>query len=484
MTPPPPPTDRIRRPNIVFVLIDDLGWRDLSCYGSPFYETPHLDRIAAEGLRFTDAYAACPVCSPSRASLLTGKYPARLGVTNYIHDGEGARGKLLDAPFVRELRHTETSLAAALREGGYATWHVGKWHLGGEEFRPETHGFAVNVGGCHLGHPSHGYFSPYRIPTLPDGPEGEYLTDRLTGEAIRLIERHAAESPERPFFLNLWHYTVHTPIQAPEPLIAKYREKAAALGLDTVEPFEEGDWFPCEHKKSKRILRRRVQSDPVYAAMVENLDTNLGRLRAALERTGAWDDTLFVFTSDNGGLATAEGSPTCNAPLNEGKGWMYEGGTREPLIACWPGVTPPGALCDVPVTSPDLYPTLLEAAGLPPRPEQHVDGVSLAGLLRGERPDSLEMRPIFWHYPHYGNQGGTPGASVRLGVWKLIEFFEDSRRELYYLEDDPGETRDLAAESPERVETLATLLHDWLRDVGARLPASNPAFVPWRDAER
>lgn len=448
-------------PNLVFILIDDLGWRDLGCYGSSFYETPNLDRLAAEGVRFTHVSAACPVCSPSRASLMTGKWPARLGITQYIHDGPGSRGKLVDAPFVRELAHTETSVATALREGGYVTWHVGKWHLGKESFYPETHGFEVNIGGCHMGHPHHGYFSPYQIPTLTDGSEGEYLTDRLTDEAIALVERHVQSGSEKPFFLNFWHYAVHTPIQVPEALKEKYLAKAASLGLDKIPPFEEGEPFPTEEKQHLRVRRRRLQSDPDYAAMVENLDTNIGRLVARLP-----ENTLVIFTSDNGGLATSEGSPTCNAPLAEGKGWMYEGGIREPLIVWEPQRFAP-QLCETPLSSPDFYPTLLELAELTPRPAQHVDGRSFVPLLHGE---SLPERPLFWHYPHYGNQGGTPGAAVRLGDWKLIEFFEDASVELYDLHNDPSETTNLATQHPKRSKALLALLHTWQEDVAAKFP--------------
>ena len=457
------------KPNFVFILIDDLGWMDLGCYGSSFYETPNLDRLAREGMRFTDAYAACPVCSPTRASILSGKYPATVQVTNYIPGA--AKGKLLSAPYLHYLPLEEKTLASALRDGGYATWHVGKWHLGKRPYWPQHHGFDVNVGGWSAGSPK-SYFSPYQNPMLPDGPDGEYLPDRLTDEAIRLIEG----SDGKPFFLNLWYYLVHNPIQPKAEKLAKYQAKAAALGLADKDPFEEGEHFPCEHKKDKRVIRRLFQSDPGYAGMVESLDENVARLLAALEEAGVADNTVVVFTSDNGGLATSEGSPTSNAPLAEGKGWMYEGGTREPLIVAWPGVTRPGSLCDVPVTSPDFYPTFLEIAGLEPLPDQHTDGVSVAGLLRGEA--ELEREAIFWHYPHYGNQGGTPGCSVRSGDFKLIEFFENRHVELYDLREDIGEDHDLAAAEPDRAAHMRAMLHDWLERVGAKIPQPNPDYVP------
>ncbi len=455
--------------NFIFVLIDDLGWRDLGCCGSSFYETPNLDKLAAGGVRFTDAYAACPVCSPSRASILTGKYPARLGLTNYI--GGNARGRLIDAPYVRRLSLEETSLAGALKAAGYATWHVGKWHLGPRECWPDRHGFDVNIAGCDWGMPKNGYFSPYGNPSLPDGPEGEYLTDRLTDEAVTLIKG----SGGRPFFMYLAYYSVHVPIQAPEDDIARFREKAVDLELDRLKTFEVGEAFPCEHKRYLRVMRRLLQSDPAYAAMVWRLDWNIGRLLDALEAEGLAEDTAVFFTSDNGGLSTAESSPTSNAPLAEGKGWMYDGGTREPLIVRWPGAARPGSLSSVPVTGPDFYPTILEMAGLEPVPAQHADGVSFAPVLRGESGAGREA--IFWHYPHYGNQGGTPGCSVRAGDWKLIEFFEDGRLELYNLRADIGEERNLAADMPGRAKQLHGMLRDWRESVGAVLPERNP---DWR----
>lgn len=459
-----------KKPNIIFTLIDDMGWKDLGSYGSDFYETPHIDRLAEEGVRFTDAYAACPVCSPTRASIMSGKYPATVGVTDWI--GAHTKGKLIDAPYIDHLPLEEKSIAASLKEGGYDTWHVGKWHLGTEAYYPDKHGFDVNIGGCHWGSPHGGYFSPYGIENLEEGPEGEYLTDRLTDEAISLIENKS----DKPFFLNLAHYTVHTPIQAPQELVKKYEQKARDLGIDKINPIVEGEHFPPDHKKNERIQRRVIQSHPEYAAMVENLDTNMGRLFEALEASGEADNTIVIFTSDNGGLSTAEGSPTCNAPLNEGKGWMYEGGVREPLLVKWPGVVEPGTVSDVPVTSPDFYPTMLEMAGLPLQPEQHTDGVSMNPVLRGET--ELDRDAIFWHYPHYGNQGGSPGSSIRMGDFKLIEFFEDDVVELYHLRDDIGELHDIAADHPEVVKDMKERLTDWRESVGAIIPKENPDYVP------
>lgn len=453
------------RPNIIFILIDDLGWADIGCFGSSFYETPNIDALAQRGMRFTDAYASAPVCSPTRASLMSGKSPARVGVTQYI--GGHTVGRLCDVPYFWGLPMSERSIASALRDGGYATWHVGKWHLGDGLMMPENHGFERNIAGCGWGHPHDGYFSPYNIPGFADGPAGEYLTDRLTDEAIALIRGRDS----RPFFLNFWHYAVHTPIQAPKALVEKYRDKARRLGIDGIDPFERGERFPCAHKRNEFVQRRTLQSDPVYAAMIENLDWNVGRVLKTLAVEGLTDSTLVVFTSDNGGLSTAEGSPTCNAPLSEGKGWMYEGGTRVAHIASWPGHIGAGTECTHPVSSPDWYPTLLEVAELPADPEQHVDGESFAAALNGRAWS--RSRPVFWHYPHYSNQGGTPAASVRDGNLKLIQFFEDNRRELYDLDADLSERVDLSAGRPDAVERLSGLLSLWQAEVRARFPAPN-----------
>ena len=464
----------MQRPNIVFFLLDDLGWRDLSCYGSTFYETPRLDRLAEQGMKFTDAYASCPVCSPTRASIVTGKYPATVGITNFIPGN--AWGRLMGVPYLKELPKSQTTVARVLREGdgkgGYRTLHVGKWHLGPEGHWPQDFGFDENIGGCDWGMPKKGYLAPWQMPNMPEGEEGEYLTDRLTTHAIRLI-RESKESG-KPFFLNFCHYAVHTPIQAPAELVAKYEAKAKRLGLDAQTTFEEGENFSALHKREERVKRRLLQSDPTYAAMIENLDTNIGRVLDALAELDIAENTLVIFTSDNGGLATAEGSPTCNAPLAEGKGWQYEGGVREPLIVRWPGVVEPGTTCDVPVTSTDFYPTLLDAAGLDPRPDQHVDGVSLMPLLRGE--DRLDREAIFWHYPHYSNQGGSPACSVRAGRWKLIEFFEDGRLELYDLVEDVGEKHDRSRDEPRVTRELHRRLRAWRESVEARIPQPNPLY--------
>jgi arylsulfatase A-like enzyme len=468
-------------PNVICLVADDLGWRGLGCYGSSFYETPNLDALARDGTLFTDAYASAPVCSPTRASVMSGKYPAHVGVTNWI--GGDERGKLLTPEYCHELPAEETTLAEAFADAGYETCHVGKWHLGGAErdSNPEDRGFEVNVGGCAWGMPKEGYFGPWGIDTLDEGPEdeGRYLPDRLGEETAALIAERA-ESDD-PFLLHYCPYLVHTPLQAPKERVEYYERKRHRLGLDEVDEIEVDGRFPAEHKKDQRIKRRLVQSHPTYAAMVEALDRNVGRVLDILERTGQAEDTVVVFTSDNGGLATAEGSPTTNRPLREGKGWMEEGGNRVPFLVRWPGVTDrPDApdLCETPVTTPDVYPTLLSAAGLPVPEGQTVDGVDLRPLFDGA---DLDREAIFWHYPHYGNQGGTPASAVRAGDWKLVEFFEDDHVELYHLGEDIREERDLAAHRPEKVADLRDRLETWREDVGARLPADNPDYQSWTD---
>ncbi len=461
----------MEKPNILFIFLDDMGWKDLHCTGSSFYETPHIDRLASEGMVFTNAYAACPVCSPSRASYLTGKYPARVGVTDWIDMGSfhPIRAKLIDAPYLKHIPSGERTAASSLKQQGYATWHVGKWHLGGEKYYPEQYGFEKNIGGCSWGHPHQGYFSPYGIHTLQDGPEGEYLTDRITDEAIKLI----CSGEQRPFFLSLCHYAVHTPIQAKQQDIERFRKKAQEMGLDEKQALVFGEPIPTGN--GERVIRRMVQSDAAYAAMIWNLDENIGRLMQALEESGKAQNTLVIFTSDNGGLSTAEGSPTCNLPAREGKGWMYEGGTRVPLIIRYPQMVRPGSRCSVPVTTPDFYPTFMELAGADSALLEGTDGVSLLPLMQGA---GIGSRPIFWHYPHYGNQGGTPGSSVILGQYKLIEFFEDQRCELYDISADFGEQQNIAGRQPQTVKKLRELLHRWQEEVGALFPKANEDFLP------
>jgi len=455
----------------VFFLVDDLGWKDLGCFGSTFYETPNVDRLAATGMRFTSAYAACPVCSPTRASIMTGKYPARLRTTDFFGAPQpdailkrGARNRpLLPARYNNRLPLEETTVAEALKEHGYATFFAGKWHLGPEGFWPEEQGFDVNKGGIERGGPYGGkrYFSPYGNPRLSDGPDGEHLPDRLATETCRFIEANKAQ----PFLAYLAFYSVHTPLMAREDLKAKYEKRAAQVKHDGPAWGEEG---------SRKV--RLVQDHAVYGGMVEAMDLAVGKVLDTLDRLDLTRDTVVFFMSDNGGLATSEGHPTCNLPLRAGKGWLYEGGIREPMIVRCPGRGRRGSECDETVISTDFYPTILELAGLPLQPQQHMDGRSMVPLLTqgGKR----EERPFYWHYPHYGNQGGSPGGVVRLGDFKLIEFYEDNRVELYNVREDIGERRDLSARMPEKAAELRRMLHQWLRDVGALMPTPNPNWKP------
>jgi arylsulfatase A-like enzyme len=449
-------------PNIVFILADDLGWADLGCYGSSFYETPNLDALAAGGMRFTDAYAACCVCSPTRVSILTGKYPARLQLTDWLPgQRDKPEHKLRRPQLVDHLPKDEVTIAAALKKAGYVTACMGKWHLGGPEFFPEKFGFDVNVAGCKLGHPP-SYFSPYKIPTLKDGPMGEYLTDRLTQEAVDFIKA----SKDKPFFLYLAHYAVHNPQQAKRDLIEKYIAKAHKLN------FTNAPEFRAEGKEKTRL----IQNQPVYAAMVQSVDESVGRITQELKDLGLLTNTVVIFTSDNGGLSTTEGSPTSNEPLRAGKGWAYEGGVREPLIVHWPRQVQASSLSSQMVISSDFYPTLLQIAGSPLLPAQHRDGVTFVPALKGSPGPS--SRPIFWHYPHYSNQGGAPYGAIRQRNLKLIEWYEDMRVELFNLQRDPGEHHDISTEQPSDVASLRNQLHQWRESVHAAMPTSNPEYKP------
>ncbi|MEM1450989.1 MAG: sulfatase [Planctomycetota bacterium] len=464
------------RPNVLFVLADDLGWMDVG-FNNPhtFYDTPSIDRIAAEGMRFTAAYAACPVCSPTRASIMTGRHPARLHTTDYFGApqpdsilaaaragkkrlGRFQRHPLLPAPYVDRLVHEEVTLAEVLRERGYATFFAGKWHLGGEGFDPTTQGFDVNVAGHHRGGPyGRGkYFHPFDMPGL-DSEEGDHLPARLAEEACAFIESHADE----PWLCYLSFYSVHTPLMGRDDLVEKYERKRQGLGL-------EAQWG----KEGPRKVRL-VQEHAVYAAMVAAMDEAVGEVLGALDRLGLADDTIVVFFSDNGGLSTSEGHPTSNLPLRAGKGWLYEGGVREPCAVRWPGRVEAGTSCDVPIQSIDFLPTLATATGARLDPDRPVDGVDILPVLAGA--GDLPARALHWHYPHHGNQGGSPGGAILDGGWKWIEFFgEGAPGELYRLGDDPGEARDLAADEPERAARMRRDLAAWRESVDATMPAPNP----------
>jgi arylsulfatase A-like enzyme len=459
------------QPNVVFFLVDDLGYKDVGCYGSSFYETPNIDSLAKDGALFTDAYAACPVCSPTRASIITGQWPQRTGITDYIGAPAPEQWKrntpLLPAAYADRLDLETPTLAKAMKAAGYATFFAGKWHLGPEGWWPENQGFDVNRGGIDRGGPYGGkkYFSPYGNPRLEDGPDGEHLPDRLAKETSLFIEQNKSQ----PFFAYLSFYSVHTPLIARDDLREKYEAKRKRLGL-------EAKWG----READRDVRL-VQEHAVYAAMVEAMDQAVGRVLDKLDELGLRDNTLVVFTSDNGGLSTSEGWPTSNLPLRGGKGWMYEGGIREPLLIRWPAKVEAGIAIPAPVSSPDFFPTLLEAAGSKPVEGQTLDGTSLLPLLTG---GDLPQRSICWHYPHYGNQGGAPSAAIRRGNWKLVEWMEDQRVELFNLADDISEENDLASQQPELVAKLRAELRDWQKEVGAVFPAGNPNFDPAKRSGR
>jgi arylsulfatase A-like enzyme len=461
-------------PNFVFILVDDLGYMDIGANNAEtFYETPNVNRLAAEGMRFTNGYAANPVCSPTRYSIMTGRYPSRVDATNYF---SGKReGNFKPALLNDRMPLEEVTIAESLKAQGYATQFAGKWHLGPtEEFWPENQGFDFNRGGFHRGGPYGGkkYFSPYGNPRLSDGPDGEHLPDRLATETNKFIEAHK----DQPFFAYLAFYSVHTPLIGRPDLVEKYRKKAERLGLAGQPEFApEEQNFPLKQKRRVRVLQKHA----IYAAMVEAMDQAVGKVLAKLKELGLDDNTIVCFTSDNGGLSTSEGSPTSNLPLRGGKGWLYEGGIREPFVIKWPGKTEPGGTCDVPVVSTDFYPTMLEMAGLPAKPQQHQDGVSLVPLL--EQNGTIERDAIFWHYPHYGNQGGFPGGVIRIGDYKLMERLEDGRVHLYNLREDIGERNDLATMIPDRVADMRQRLHTWYKQVDAKfLRAKAGGPEPWQ----
>jgi len=445
----PASNDQVGDHGIVrLILIDDMGWRDLACYGSGFYETPNIDRFAKQSVRFTNAYAACPVCSPTRASILTGKYPARLHVTDWIPGRkQWPSARLLTPAFKQELPLEEVTIAQALKPLGYVSASIGKWHLGGPPFYPDKHGFDLNVGGTAKGQPQ-SYFGPFNLPNLEGGSKDEYLTDRLTVEAEKFLEANRS----RPFFLYLPEFAVHMPLQAKQGAIEHFQSKANPSA---------------------------PQHDPIYAAMIASLDENVGRILKKLDDLNLSERTVVFFMSDNGGLVyenKRKDTVTSNAPLRAGKGHLYEGGIREPMMIRWPGVTKPGSTCDVPVISIDFFPTILEMAGVKVDPGGSVDGLSLRPLLRSNR--SLHRDAMYWHYPHYSNQGGVPSGAIRAGDYKLIEFYDDGRLELYNVAADIRESNNLAQSDPKRASQMHQKLKQWRASVDASMPKPNPDYDP------
>jgi arylsulfatase A len=454
-----------QKPNVILILADDLGWTDVANFGSDLHETPALDQLARDGMKFTQNYSACTVCSPTRAALLTGKYPARLHITDWIPGSMPDNPKLVVPDWTKFLPTDETTIAEVFKAAGYATATIGKWHLAKvrtTESYPDAHGFDVNIAGTDRPEPP-SYIAPWRIPTLtPEGKDGEHITDRLGEEAAKWIQ----SVKDQPFFLYLPHFAVHTPIQGRPDLIEKYRKKIAARGADKLN-----------HK------------NPGYAALMEGMDSAIGRVRAKVAELGLTGKTIVIFTSDNGGRITRDpvgGLPatTSNVPLRFGKASAYEGGVRVPLIVSWPGVTKPGSVSEAPVITMDLFPTIVEMAGLPASAAKTaVDGVNFASVLRGGGTARAPRDTLFWHYPHHQHYqlgGAMPYGAIRSGDFKLIEFFNDMHVELYNIRADIGEKTDLAASNPRKADELRARLHAWRNEVGAQMPTPNPKHDPAR----
>jgi len=472
------------RPNVVFILVDDFGWADVGFNGSKFYETPNIDRLAAQSAQFTNGYAAAPICSPTRCNIMTGKSPARLHITDWIpgyQDGlnkeQLSKFKMISPKFALNMPLEETTLAEVLKSNGYKTCFVGKWHCSEDSaFYPQYQGFDTNIGGWKSGSPTGNskegmaYFTPYNNPYLPDGPKGEFLTDRLANESMKWIE----QQKNNPFFLYLSFYAVHTPIQAKPEDVAYFREKVKKMGLDKQPEFTSDlPWIKNNPHALSHWKERLIQNNAEYAALILNMDENVGKVLDKIHELGLDENTIICFMSDNGGLSTAESSPTTNAPLRGGKGWLYEGGIREPFIIKIPHISKTGVKIETPVISGDFYPTILDACGLSLLPKQHLDGLSLIPLLKGNK---LDRKALFWHYPHYGGKGDSPAGAIREGNWKLIEFYEDNHIELYNLEKDISEKNNLAKQEPKIAGDLLKQLHNWRKEVQAQMPVSNPDF--------
>ena len=448
------PASAQKKPNIVLLLVDDLGWADVGCYGSDLYETPNIDKLAKQGMKFTNGYAACTVCSPSRASILTGKYPARLHLTDWIEGYNKPYAKLLPPEWTKFLPTAEVTVAEILKKQGYATASIGKWHLGDDiKYYPEHQGFDINIAGTYQGQPPK-YFSPYNIPRLKNGAPGEFLTERLTDEALKFIK----EKKNSPFFLYMPYFAVHTPLQAKEEDIKAYKAK--------IKP-------AANHQ------------NPVYAAMVKSVDESVGRIIALLAEQKLSENTLVIFTSDNGGLVRGQNYQknriTSNAPLRAGKGSSYEGGIRVPTIAVWPGNIKANTVSEVPVIGTDLFPTFAEVAGVNSKNIGQMDGMSLMPVLSGK--SKLNREAIYWHYPHYHGEGATPHSAIRQGDWKLIHFYETGKKELYNLKNDIGEKTELQDQEPKITAQLYNNLVNWRKKVGAQDPIVNPAYDNKREKQ-
>ena len=452
-----------KQTNFLFFLVDDMGWADIGVNGSKFHETPHIDRLAATGMRFTQGYAACPVCSPTRASIMTGRHPVRVDITDWIPgQSNRATNKLLHPQDRNNLAHDEVTIAEQLKKHGYQTFFAGKWHLGSEGHWPEDQGFDINIGGHHRGSPPGGYYAPWTNPALKSKKNGEYLTERLTEESVKFLEKRDAN---KPFLLYLSYYNIHTPIQPYKKRIDHYTAKAAKI-------FKGKTPTQKEHEGTTRMR----QDNAALASMVAAVDDSVGTLLGKLKELKLDENTVVIFFSDNGGLSTRGGKrfgPGCNLPLRASKGWLYEGGVREPTIIRAPGVTKPGSVSHKPMVSMDFFPTMLELAGLPAQTKLHADGQSLVSQLKGNDSGS---RTLYWHYPHYHGSSWKPGAAIRDGDWKLIEFYHHEKIELYNLAEDIGEQKNLAASHPQKAVELRAKLVAWQKQLKAKMPLPNPAY--------
>ena len=450
-----------KQTNFLFFLVDDMGWADIGANGSTFHETPHIDRLAKSGMRFTQGYAAGAVCSPTRASIMTGKHPVRVDITDWI-PGQSNRptNPLLHPEDRHSLPLKEVTLAEALKQHGYQTFFAGKWHLGKEGEWPTDQGFDINIGGHHKGSPPGGYYAPWTNPALKAKRKGEYLTERLTAESVKFLK---SRDKTKPFLLYLSYYNIHTPIQPYKKRIDHYKSKAE-------KSFTGPTPFEVEHDGKTRTR----QDNPSLASMVAAVDDSVGALLDKLEELKLDKNTVVIFFSDNGGLSTlGRIGPGCNLPLRAGKGWLYEGGIREPTLIRAPGVTRPGSVSHKPMISMDFFPTMLDLAGLPLQPKLHVDGRSLLSQLKG---NDTGQRTLHWHYPHYHGSSWKPGASIRDGDWKLIEFYHYNNFELYNLVKDPGERTDLAKRNPRKAAELRAKLSAWQKRMKAKMPVLNPDY--------
>ncbi len=457
---------KYKKPNILFILVDDLGYHDVSITESKFYETPNVAKLAQGSMLFTQGYAASRVCSPSRASIMTGKFTARHGITDWI----GAKSredwrsrnrydKLLPTTYVKALPKQDVTMAEAFKSEGYKTFFAGKWHLGAKGSYPENHGFDINKGGFHRGGPNGGYFSPFNNPKLKDKRRGEDLTLRLASETAKFIQEHKDSS----FFAFLSFYAVHAPIQTTKTKWKKYRDKADSLGIT-----QSG-------YSMERILPiRQVQDNPVYGGLVETMDDAVGIVLKALKDNNLDKNTIVVFTSDNGGVASGDHYATSNLPLRGGKGYQWEGGIRVPFLIKVPWLKNNRLETNFPVVHTDFYPTFLDLVGIPLKPAQHKDGISLKPVLEGKEINI--DRPLYWHYPHYGNQGGEPTSIIQQNDWKLIHYWEDNRQELYKLPSTEKDEFNVIKEHSKLAKDLSNQLLTWLEEVGAKYPEKDVLF--------